>query len=92
MLAASLIRLGDKGRADALIQEMGASPAPVWGRVLYHLLCSELEQAADWYQKMIEDREPFAVIYANSPYTEELRASPGWRKLGALMNLPDVGS
>ena len=92
MLAASLIRLGDKGRADSLIREMGPYPAPVWGRVVYHLLCSDLEQAADWYQKMIEEREPFAVIYANSPYTEELRASPRWRKLAALMNLPDVES
>lgn len=92
VLAASLIRLGNKSRARDLIQNLGESPAPVWGVVTYHLLCSELELAANWYEKMIEDREPFAVIYANSPYTEELRSSPYWPKLANLMNLPTVVS
>jgi len=66
---------------------MGASPIPIWGRAWYHLLCSELEAAAEWYE-MIEAREVFAPVYANSLYTAELRASPHWGRLARLMNLP----
>ena len=36
---------------------MGASPTPIWGRVWYHLLCSETDAAAVWYEKMIDARE-----------------------------------
>ena len=88
-LAASLVRLGEKDRADALLREMGDSPTPIWGRASYHLLCLEIDAAADWYEKMIEAREIFAPIYANSPYTKELRASPHWAKLSRMMNLPE---
>jgi hypothetical protein len=90
VLAAALVRLGEKDRADALIREMGHSPTPIWGRAIYHLICSELELAASWYQKMIEARDIFAVIYAHSPYTRELRASPHWPRLAKMMNLPQT--
>jgi hypothetical protein len=88
-LAASLVRLGEKDRADALLREMGDSPTPIWGRAWYHLLCSELDAAADWYEKMIDARELFAPVLAKSPYTEELRASPHWARLARMMNLPE---
>jgi TolB-like protein/Tfp pilus assembly protein PilF len=88
-LAALLVRIGEKDRADTLLREMGASPTPIWGRTWYHLLCSELEAAAEWYERMIEAREVFAPVYANSLYTEELRASPYWARLARMMNLPE---
>ena len=89
LLAASLVRLGEKDRAEELLREMGDSPTPLWGRAWYHLLCSEVDAAADWYQKMIEARELFAPVFANSPYTKELRASPHWARLARMMNLPE---
>ena len=89
LLAASLVRLGERDRAEALLREMGDSPTPIWGRAWYHLLCSEIDAAADWYEKMIEARDLFAVVYANSLYTAELRASPHWARLARMMNLPD---
>ena len=64
------------------------SPTPLWGRAWYHLLRSEIAEAARWYEKMIETRELFAPVYVNSLYTEELRASPYWPKLARMMNLP----
>ena len=87
ILAGTLFQLGEKERAAELIREMGDTPLPVWGRVLYHLLASELDAAADWYEKMIEHREPFAVLFARSPLTEPLRQSPRWPKIAAMMNL-----
>ena len=38
---------------------------------------------------MIEAREMFAPVYANSLYTAELRASPHWARLARMMNLPE---
>ena len=68
---------------------MGDSPTPIWGRAWYHLLCSEIDAAADWYEKMIEARELFAPVFARSPYTRELRASRHWARLARMMNLPE---
>jgi hypothetical protein len=67
---------------------MGDSPRPVWGRVLYHLLCSEIDSAADWYERMIDHREPFAVIFAHDRIGRALRQSARWPKLARMMNLP----
>ena len=88
-LAACLVRVGEQDRARALMREMGDSPTPFWGRAWYHLLCSEVDAAADWYEKMIEARELFAPVYASSPYAAELRASPRWPKLARMMNMPE---
>ena len=89
LLAALLVRIGERGRAETLLAEMGSSPTPIWGRAWYHLLCSEIDAAAVWYEKMIEAREIFAPVYANSLYTAELRASPYWPKLARMMKLSD---
>jgi len=89
LLAGALVRAGDKVRAAELIRQMGESPLPGWGRVLYHLLSSEIDAAADWYEKMIEQREPFAIIFARAPVCKELRESPRWPRLARMMNLPE---
>jgi len=90
LLAAALVRSGDKNRAAALIQEMGDSPLPIWGRALYHLLCAEVDLAAGWFEKMIDQREPFAVIFCQAPVNKILRDSPWWPALARRMHLPEV--
>ena len=89
-LAASLRRLGETDRAEALVRELDNAPTPIWGRAWYHLLCSEVDVAAVWYEKMIEAREMFAPVYANSLYTAELRTSSHWAKLSRMMNLAEA--
>ena len=88
-LASAWARLGDKDRAEALIRKHGNSPKPVWGRVAYHLWCLELDEAAKWYAKMIEHREPFALVFACDPVVKPLRESRHWPPLAAMMNLPN---
>jgi eukaryotic-like serine/threonine-protein kinase len=88
LLAAALARTGDKAGAARLIAEMGDAPRPLWGRAMYHLICSEIDAAADWYTRMIEQREGFALVFAHSRYTNELRASHRWPALAAMMKLP----
>ena len=87
VLAAALVRVGERDRAQALIEQMGASPIPLWGRVGYHLLCSEIDAAADWYERAIQERDPFAVVFASVPYGKGLRESLRWPKLAKMMNL-----
>jgi serine/threonine-protein kinase len=87
LLAAALSRSGDKAGAARVIKELGDTPRPLWGRAVYHLVCSEIDEAADWYQKMIEQREGFALVFAKTQYTTELRASKRWPALAAMMKL-----
>jgi hypothetical protein len=87
-LAAALVQLGERDRAAEVLREMGDSPKPIWGRVEYHLDRSEIDAAADWYEKMIEQREPFSVIYASSSLCNDLRQSPRWPALARKINLP----
>jgi serine/threonine-protein kinase len=88
-LAAMLVRVGEGDRAEALLREMGDARTPIWGRAWHHLLCSDVDAAADWYEKMIEARDMFAPVYANSLYTAQLRTSSRWAKLARMMNLPE---
>ncbi len=88
VLAAALAQLGNSDRAAEILREMGDPPKPLWGRVEYHLYRSEIDAAADWYEKMIEQREPFSVIYAGSSLCKDLRQSPRWPALASKINLP----
>jgi tetratricopeptide (TPR) repeat protein len=88
--AATLVRVGEKDRAAGIIREMGDTPTPIWGRAWYHLLGSEIEEAAHWYREMINTRELFAPVYGNSLYTVELRASRHWPSLAGMMNLTPI--
>jgi len=89
VLAAALVRAGERDRGQALIQQMGDRPVPMWGRILFHLLCSEIDAAADWYEKAIQQRDPFVVVFASAPYGKGLRESPRWPRLAKMMNLPE---
>ena len=81
-------RRGDRARVDALLAEMGPSPAPLWGRVWFHLLENNLDEAASWYARVIEQRDPFALVYARAPLLAPLRAHARWPMLARMMNLP----
>jgi serine/threonine protein kinase len=87
VLAAILTRTGDRDRAAELRQQL-KDAAPI-GMVVYHLLCSEMDAAADWYEKCIEQREPFAVMYARAHILAPLRSSARWPALAKRMNLPE---
>ena len=89
VLAGALAAIGEEVRAGELLREMGDAPLPVWGRVEYHLLCSEIDAAADWYEKMIDVRDPFAVVSAAAPIGKALRQSARWPRLASMMNLPE---
>ena len=87
-LAAAYSLTGRADRASALLGMLGPDSRPLWGRVVYHLLVSELDEAADWYERMIDQRDPFALLYARTPTVAPLRAHHRWQRLSELMKLP----
>ena len=95
ILAGLLSIMGKESRAEMLLEEMhnsrGALVAPT-GMVLYHLVRSEFDAAADWFEKAIEKRDPLLVPWIRLPFAKALRASPRWPKIAKMMNLPDTMS
>ena len=86
LLAGILARLGEVDRLDALVARL-REMAPL-GFFWYHLLRSEIEVAADYYAKMIEQRDSEATLLASARLLQPLRSSPRWPALAKLMNLP----
>jgi len=81
---------GYTGHAEAALGTLGdgtASGAPL-GFVYYHLVCSEIEQAADWAEKAIAQREPGVIYYLLLPHAKDLWRSSRWPALAKMMNLP----
>ena len=74
MLAGARVRLGERARADEIIARMGNAPQPLIGRVLYHWVCGEAAQAADGYERAINGRDPFALVFAHGSTRRRLPA------------------
>jgi TolB-like protein/Tfp pilus assembly protein PilF/predicted Ser/Thr protein kinase len=88
---AGLLKLsGDTGRAEAVRETLGDGTAPGAriGFIHYHLICSEIEQAADWAEKAIAQREPAVIYYLLIPHAKDLWRSSRWPALAKMMNLP----
>jgi serine/threonine-protein kinase len=85
LLAGILARNGETGRAEELISRIRENG--VSGMLVYHLLASEVETVAQWYERAIQDRELFAILYARAPLTQGLRQSSHWPSLARMMNL-----
>jgi len=90
LYAALLVHTGERDRGLELIQRLGSGEAygASAGLALFHVCCGEIDPAADWYEKAIEERHPLIPPALQCAIAEPLRASPRWPKLAALMNLP----
>ena len=87
--AGLLVRTGDQGRGREIVRALGAGEAygASKGLAIFHTVCGDIELAAHWYERAIEERDSFAVAYLQAAIGEPLRASQYWPKLAALMNL-----
>jgi Flp pilus assembly protein TadD len=89
-LAGLLVLAGEKERAEKLIATMREMvPA---ARIIYHLVCSEIDAAIDWYERDIELRQPGAALLACPAHLTPLRSSPRWPRLARMMNLTEGAS
>ena len=85
MLSGLLACAGETGRAEEILARM--SGAITMGRMMHHMVCGQIEEALDWYQKDIELRRPNAPMIAFAGWLKPLRASPRWPAVARMMNL-----
>jgi tetratricopeptide (TPR) repeat protein len=94
LFAGILIQSGDQGRAAQLVAKLKAQSGDAYGTpmalTVFHAMCGETDEAADWFEKAIEQRDPAVVGYLRTPLMKVLRSSPRWPGLAKLMNLPEV--
>ena len=90
VFAGVLMLSGDRDRAQGLLDKLGSGQAygAPHGLAIFHLLCSDIDRAAAWVEKAIEERDPSVLQSLRQPYAQPLRSSRHWPKLAKLMNLP----
>jgi tetratricopeptide (TPR) repeat protein len=89
LLAGLVRRVGENDDADALLSRL-RSPS---GLFMYHVVCSEMEAAADSYAKAIAQGEVQPLMWlGTSDFLRPLRSSPRWPALAKMMNLPSETS
>jgi tetratricopeptide (TPR) repeat protein len=88
--AGLLVRTGQPARGKELAQKLGSGEAygASMGWAIFHICCDEIDLAADWYEKAIEERDSLVPSTLQTAIGEPVRASSLWPKLAALMNLP----
>jgi serine/threonine-protein kinase len=88
ILAGVLKRMGEVNRAEELIHKLmpGETYGAPLGLVYSYLVCGDMDRAADWLEKAIEQRDPnaaFVSMFFN------FRSTSRWPALARLMNLPE---
>jgi serine/threonine-protein kinase len=89
LFAALLVRTGDRGRAETVLQgvrDQQSYGAPV-ALLIFHSVCGEIDAAADWVAKAIAQRFPLIFSLLRGPIGKSLRSSPHWPGLLKLVNL-----
>lgn len=91
--AGLLDRLGQPERAKEVLQTLapGAPNGTSKALALFHETCGDLDQAAGWFEKAIEERDSMVALLLQAAAGEALRASRHWPRLAGLMNLSDAG-
>jgi TolB-like protein/tetratricopeptide (TPR) repeat protein len=92
MYAGLLVRMGQPDRGQDVFKALGSSEAYGTARAVavFHTCCGQIDLAAVWFERAIEERDPSAPALLQSAIGEPLRLSPRWPKLAALMNLSDA--
>jgi hypothetical protein len=86
-----LWRTGDVNNSERLIRKLGdgtAYGAPM-GLYLYNLLKQDMEKAAEWAAKAIDQRDPNTLPGICGPNRKDLQASGQWPELARMLNLPE---
>ena len=87
-------RIGNANRAQALVEELGdgSGYGEPLGLALFCLLTGDIDGAAEWVRRGIEQRHPLLLGYVVcTPIAAPLRASSHWPALAKMMNLPEAG-
>jgi len=88
-ILAGLTRRNGEEVEPSLLKALGSGEAPGDARAhaLYHLLCGEIDQGADWVEKAVEQRDSSMILYLRFVVCRGLRASPRWPRTAKMINL-----
>jgi len=88
-LAGILAISGDTAKAEEVLRQVRSDSynAPVVLAV-FHLVRGEVDAAADWIEKAIEQRHLRIWGVLSSLFAKPLRSGPRWPKLAKMLNLP----
>ena len=87
-LAGAYVRAGDLTRGAEMLRALDRTARPPLGRALYHVIVGQLDLAAEWYERAIEQRDPFVLVFAACSPLNALRQTAHWPRLAGLMKLP----
>ena len=90
-LAGLLVRNGNKSRAEMLLQKLGdrQNYGVPTAFVICHLFCGEIDEAAEWFGKTIEQRHPVVPLLLRTGFFLTLFGpNPRWSALPRQINLP----
>jgi hypothetical protein len=84
-------RMGDHGQMSELVGKLQPPDAfgVPRGLGVYHWAVGEFDAAADWFEKSIDQRDPWGSIYFWSWYGRDVRSTPRWAVLMRKFNLPE---
>jgi len=87
LLAAVLSLRGEEERSQRTLAALtgGVSAS---GMMIYHVAKSETENALDWYERCIEERQPVATQMASAICLQALREHTRWPRIAKMLNLP----
>jgi tetratricopeptide (TPR) repeat protein len=85
--AAALKRMGQVDAAEELIQKLLPAESYVGsnGRLIYYLIGGEIDKAAKWMKRCLEQRHPMAVVFV----LRQFQSTDYWPALAKLANLPE---
>jgi len=87
---AGLTRRNGEEVESSLAKALGSGKAigDARAHALFHLLCGEIDQGADWAVRAIEERDSSMMVYLRFVVSKRLRASHRWPKIAKMINLP----
>jgi TolB-like protein len=93
LFAGTLTRAEERSRAEELLQRLlpGDQYGTPMGLLLVHLVCSELDRAADWAEKVLEQRDPrliFVIGLLRAPSRNVFLSHGRWSALAATLKIP----
>jgi TolB-like protein/Tfp pilus assembly protein PilF len=86
---AGLTRRNGEEVESSLAKALGSGEAigDARAHTLFHLLCGEIDEGADWAEKAIEERDCSMMVYLRYVVSKRLRASHRWPKIAKMINL-----
>jgi tetratricopeptide (TPR) repeat protein len=88
-LAGILVNAGANDEARELCQSLGQGErfGDVRAQALYHLLIGDLETAADWVERGLEERDHSLMYYLRFVIGRPLKASQRWARIARMANM-----